>query len=459
MLSLSAKKKRPPASRLAKASGLPQVERAAVGRGGRHVSTSRVLLDRLVKRHALAIEVPADSDDGDEAGMDGRRGEGPASLGRTAKENGKLVSSLVSRVSTLERSRRDLGRTVASLEHEVARLKGVNAQLRRNSNADVPDAGVPDADTDAEAQLAVLRKSNQDMLQFLADYGLAWRGGDDNDDNFDADDEKIALQTGSEEQPNIDMDNFLMKLHELNALVEDDGDETSRKSVRSGINTIHSLREREKDRVELHVFADGFVVQNGPFRAFKDAETLAFVRDVTDGYFPPEFKHQHPDGLRFDVDNLTSTKFEHSKPPNRPSTAEAVLKQVPRFVIRDGVILKPRESLARTLGADVAGKRAGLEVEVERITGLVEPLDAKLLVHYQDDGGKRRSCLVQANAEETAGQVFDMLESRIACLARRRPYSLQTALGASNPVPHKSPKSIRDCGWAPNAVLYATSSQ
>merc|ERR1719230_650291 len=39
------------------------------------------------------------------------------------------------------------------------------------------------------------------------------------------------------------------------------------------------------------------MVKSGPFRPFGDEDTQAFLRDITDGFFPHEFKDEYPDGV------------------------------------------------------------------------------------------------------------------------------------------------------------------
>lgn len=49
----------------------------------------------------------------------------------------------------------------------------------------------------------------------------------------------------------------------------------------------------------MYLYADGFRVDDGPFRGFDDDKNVSFVRDVQDGYFPYEMVHTHPDGVPF----------------------------------------------------------------------------------------------------------------------------------------------------------------
>ena len=50
---------------------------------------------------------------------------------------------------------------------------------------------------------------------------------------------------------------------------------------------------------QLFLYADGFRVDDGPFRAFDDDKNRSFVNDLQDGYFPYEMVHTHPDGVPF----------------------------------------------------------------------------------------------------------------------------------------------------------------
>ena len=49
----------------------------------------------------------------------------------------------------------------------------------------------------------------------------------------------------------------------------------------------------DQDSVRITVFCNGILVKSGPFRPYSDPKTMSFVRDVTDGYFPAEFKTEY----------------------------------------------------------------------------------------------------------------------------------------------------------------------
>ena len=120
------------------------------------------------------------------------------------------------------------------------------------------------------------------MKAFLADYGLVWVGG------------PAPAPSG------VDAALLLKGLQELNAKVGD------RKIVKNGARA----KFEAPPLLRVTVFADGLLVANGSARRFEDAD--AFVKDVRDGYFPREFKTQHPDGIRLDVRDRTHEPMERT---------------------------------------------------------------------------------------------------------------------------------------------------
>ena len=59
------------------------------------------------------------------------------------------------------------------------------------------------------------------------------------------------------------------------------------------IKSGNKARFGDQDSVRITVFANGILVKSGPFRPYTDPKTMRFVKDVIDGYFPAEFKHEY----------------------------------------------------------------------------------------------------------------------------------------------------------------------
>lgn len=56
--------------------------------------------------------------------------------------------------------------------------------------------------------------------------------------------------------------------------------------------------------LHLKFYKNGMILQNGPLRPYEQLETVSFVRDILDGYFPSELQKHYPNGVPFKVNNL-----------------------------------------------------------------------------------------------------------------------------------------------------------
>lgn len=77
-------------------------------------------------------------------------------------------------------------------------------------------------------------------------------------------------------------------------------------------------RRLEMPRAKVFVlYADGFEVDDGPFRGFDDARNRDFVVDLRDGYFPYEMKETHPDGVPFTLVDRSSEEYSKRREKTR----------------------------------------------------------------------------------------------------------------------------------------------
>ena len=220
-------------------------------------------------------------------------------------ENGSLITSMASRLSTLEKSHRKLRSELVAKDREVLSWKAKYEALVRATQEEGLTAAEEIMGLDrANAQL---RKQVHEMESFLQDYGLVWVG----QGSEQATDEVSAATIGSR----IDFGLLFTRFKELNALAGE------------GRPKIHTDGRAARfdfgDKIPLTVYRDGIFIKRGPFRPYSDHETQRFVSDVLDGYFPPEFKEEHPDGIIFDVKDYSKTTYEEARNGSRNSSAAA----------------------------------------------------------------------------------------------------------------------------------------
>lgn len=60
----------------------------------------------------------------------------------------------------------------------------------------------------------------------------------------------------------------------------------------------------------LVLWADGFQVDDAPFRSYAVDASRAFMTDLMDGYFPYEMKDSHPDGVPFKLVNKSEGRYD-----------------------------------------------------------------------------------------------------------------------------------------------------
>lgn len=220
------------------------------------------------------LEEPPEEYDAERRMMDEiLRGAGRAPGAAPAPDlGGDLVGQMAGRLRALEANVLKLRDEAAARDLEVRKLRRENAELRKDDQSTVTSFD----------ECEGLRKEVSGMKAFLADYGLVWVGG------------PAPAPSG------VDAALLLKGLQELNAKVGD------RKIVKNGARA----KFEAPPLLRVTVFADGLLVGNGPARRFEDAD--AFVKDVRDGYFPREFKTQHPDGIRLDVRDRTHEPMERT---------------------------------------------------------------------------------------------------------------------------------------------------
>ena len=168
---------------------------------------------------------------------------------------------------------------------------------------------------------------------------------------------------------------LLSQIRRLDQAMRDGQRDASKPAVvsRSG---IHSLADTAPS-IPFTVFADGFMLYRGPFRPFDGDEARDFTAQVMAGYLPHELQLRHPDGLVFEIHDLTaethaaaharaaaSTGSSAGRPhigsltdvqgaasllaPQRP---EQLLRLLPETIVRSGGDMVPvRSEIAAMLG-------------------------------------------------------------------------------------------------------------
>jgi len=267
--------------------------------------------------------------------------------------SGNLHQSIVGRLATLEAAQRNLRSELVHREREVLTLRNeveaakadakaarnVIALMEEEEEAALGEEGgggtarkgalgrrgdhVAQVDEikDLREENVALKEDNARMRQnakefeaFLLDYGLVWVGGNSNSsidsigNRSGGNDSSSRSRKGSDaaidDSANIKIDFavLILKLRQLSALAGE-----GKGGVIVSKNGAHQLEKRPSVPITLH--KDGFLLYRGPFRAWCEDDSEAFLADVLDGYFPSEFKDSHPEGVIFDVVDFSTKRF------------------------------------------------------------------------------------------------------------------------------------------------------
>jgi len=191
----------------------------------------------------------------------------------------------------------------------------------------------------------------------------------------------------------VDMTKLLKSLKELNHAAGDG----------KGVVQQSSNGERKlvmPSALPLTLFKDGFILRDGPFRAFdgggdpaRGKSNRAFVTDLVDGYFPSEMKHTHPEGVPFKLIDKTSEAFDPGfkafsgvaarldgvvdgvgakaayhvgrRGHGGEGKTAAFLAKLPEKVIRDGNVIDVRGDIAAYCGSKPGGGGGGGVVDLD----------------------------------------------------------------------------------------------
>jgi hypothetical protein len=175
----------------------------------------------------------------------------------------------------------------ASDRGELSELRSRAASLR--ALCDLRSRTLSDISAQISAQQSengLLLEKITDMTNFLADYGLYWRGG--------AGPQFSAFPDGPR-----DMGAFQRRIRELNAL--------------AGSAPVFRLAFHD----------EGFTVNDGELRKYGDPASGSFLRDIVDGFFPSEFRAKFPNGIKFQVDDRRTGELFQGRCRRLEDSAEA----------------------------------------------------------------------------------------------------------------------------------------
>ena len=329
-----------------------------------------------------------------------------------ASTSDSFVQAMTGRLARLEQdvlnSRREVLERDARILQLEQQLDSATSKRKQQHAPPSPDDHTGPAlnATELQRENEKLRREIADMTKFLADYGLEWVGSSSSHDDEGTSTSTASTGTTSvlcPSRPTLkstakmwsqsaatligveQYDRILEDIAELNALAGDGVAVVARTGGRQHRLTV-------PDPISITFFANGVMLYAGPARPLETPLAQSLLRDLLDGYFPSELKERHPNGVPLRVHDRRSEPFstagrstlqrQPGSPtagvfegtgqqlggaPQRPSrlldatsattlvnsarhnTTDSFLANVPKTVVRDGMVVDVRAGLAEHL--------------------------------------------------------------------------------------------------------------
>ncbi|KAK0339622.1 UBX domain-containing protein 11, partial [Friedmanniomyces endolithicus] len=123
-------------------------------------------------------------------------------------------------------------------------------------------------------------------------------------------------------------------IKELNDVIYSDPAQIRAEKKKARLVSASELAEK----IVVTYYADGLMINRGPFRPTASDSYKSFVQDIMDGYFPSEFRQTFPDGVLFDLRNRENVRFEEEKEGDFMSVSD-FLRRLPKTMIKNGDVI------------------------------------------------------------------------------------------------------------------------
>jgi len=297
-----------------------------------------------------------------------------SSSSSSASSSNKFDDCLLDRLTLCEKEGQALRRHLAEASERATKLEKENKDLRKALDA-FESGEVQETIMSLQEDNMDLYNQIEEMEKFLKDYGLVWvghAGADKRNGRVDDPAENMAASESKDDGTDHDVAVHVLvkKIKELNEMLENEQAEV--RIFDNGNGKTHRkakfMRADEYcDTIPVRIFKDGILIKRGPFRKCGSEGYQKFVRDVVDGYFPSEFRNEHPDGLIMAVTDLSKEPWDESKLDTLDN--RTLVNRLPKTILKDGEVVKVRGDVEELLAgkgdprAVAAPKREQVVVE------------------------------------------------------------------------------------------------
>ncbi|EPY30492.1 hypothetical protein STCU_04039 [Strigomonas culicis] len=275
---------------------------------------------------------------------------------RVNNSNDDFITAMASRLNELEKRHKNYQLELQEMNSKYQSLQErFKAEHEKRDEAENVVVTLYEEKRELEEELS-------DIVAFLADYGLQWKGNQGRKKNEaagefdlyagdfspvtprDADKAKEDSDgEGSHHSGPINFTNTAQKGTKLFGQKKEVPRER-RRSIEEGVDVDLLIKNarilsdyvgykgvvmegkmggiRDRDVVKVIVYKNGIVVNNGLFRPFGWPLCDAFLRDLEEGYYPYEFKDKYPSGYPIEIINKSSEMCSAGLKPEEKKKSE-----------------------------------------------------------------------------------------------------------------------------------------
>ena len=248
----------------------------------------------------------------------------------------------------------------------------------------------------------------------------------------------------------VDYHDFHKKVQELNDMINSEPAQVRKEK--------HNARQARlmqpcefTESIPLTFYSNGIMIRRGPFRPSDSASYKAFCRDIMDGYFPSDFRKEHPDGVLFCLTDkhresyngtVQRTLVSGSLNPEDSTNAQAysreeILNKLPtQKVLQNGDVVDIRAGIASRLTKEKAGNsRSGFGQNTNEIVSRLSNdrvEDTGLDDEMCEDSDASSEC--DKNDRPPTYQLSGLLQStkRIAAMSQQLPLPVSSEDTSTN---------------------------
>ena len=285
-------------------------------------------------------------------------------------DDSSLVASMAGRMQSMEA---ELRKAKRELQEAKVAAKSAKEEIKLLKTA-ASESSSLEMIRELQEKNAALAMELTEVHAFLEDYGLTWvgeNGGKAQKELAQAERDKRreeARDTQAVLTATFDYNLGALRKHvkDLSLLAECDASSIVKSEDGRGAHF------KKANPIQLTIFKNGFRLDEGEFRPYNRPSNRAFMQDLSDGYFPFEFKEKYPEGVPLYLTDLSykvcqESEFAGKLQGGLQRVGAAVKENLPQSLVSaNGEIISVRDAF-RSL--DEGPKRVDITSTTTNTTG------------------------------------------------------------------------------------------